>query len=73
MAVAAEAQSKVFRLRINLGSDYSGNPIFKSNSFKTKFSAADNDIYDIALALHSLRTGVLVGIYKEETYELIEE
>lgn len=56
MAVEVTPLSSRLSLRMHTGTDGEGNPVFRTRSYSgVKPSAADQDVYDVALAIAGLQ------------------
>jgi hypothetical protein len=54
------------RIRVQVGQDSQGNPIFRFRTINNiKPTASDQDVYDVANALANLQKHAVEGIYRE--------
>ena len=73
MAVALNAGNSTLKLHVQTGVDTSGRPKYADRSFSSvKATAADQDAYDVALALAELQSNPLDSIIRVNTGTLIE-
>ncbi|PHJ38124.1 hypothetical protein P378_11535 [Desulforamulus profundi] len=74
MAVVKQPYACSIKLRYQTGVNAQGNPIFVNRTYaKAKITAADQDLYDVAQAINSLQNASLVGIYRADDSELINQ
>lgn len=74
MAVTKVPGSSVLRLELQVGVNQSGNPVFRNKSLNNvKPGAADQALYDVAVALAGLQEYPLNGVSRIDGGQLIEE
>ncbi|ABO50767.1 protein of unknown function DUF1659 [Desulforamulus reducens MI-1] len=74
MAVVKQPYSCSIKLRYQKGVNASGDPIFVNTTYsKAKVTATDQDLYDVATAINSLQNNVLLGVYRADDSELINQ
>lgn len=74
MAVIKEAYTCSMKMRYQQGVNNNGDPVFVNRTFsKIKVTAADQDIYDVAVALNSLQNSPLTAVYRLDDAELINQ
>lgn len=74
MAVVKQPYACSLKLKYQTGVNASGDPLYVNRNFsKTKMSAADQDLYDVAMALNSLQSVNLAGIFRVDDSELINQ
>ncbi|OPX90706.1 MAG: hypothetical protein A4E53_00884 [Pelotomaculum sp. PtaB.Bin104] len=72
MAVTKVPTGAALKLKLNTGTDGSGNPVFRSKSLSNvKPTTADSDIYDVAVSLSGLQSYTLASISRVDSAELI--
>ncbi|MDD3654837.1 MAG: DUF1659 domain-containing protein [Desulfotomaculaceae bacterium] len=73
MAVTKVPTGAALKLKLNTGTDGSGNPVFRTKSLSNvKPAAADADIYDVAVSLSGLQSHTLASISRVDSAELME-
>ncbi|MDD3654127.1 MAG: DUF1659 domain-containing protein [Desulfotomaculaceae bacterium] len=73
MAVTKVPVGTALKLKVNTGTDGSGNPVFRTKSLSNvKSTAADQDIYDVAVSLSGLQDYTLSSISRVDNAELME-
>lgn len=73
MAVVANPYDSRLTLTFYTGDDTEGNPLESTKSFaRVKHTATDQDVYDVAQALASLQTFVLVSVERADRAALVE-
>lgn len=74
MAVVSNPVDSVLVAQYQTGLSPAGAPIIRQKSFAgIKSDAADQDIYDVASALYSLLQYPLVGVRRDNRFELINQ
>ena len=74
MAVVKEPYSSSIKLRYQKGVNASGDPIFVNTTYsKAKVTATDQDLFDVATAINSLQNNALLGVYRTDDSELINQ
>jgi hypothetical protein len=65
MAIEANTVKTRLQLRLKIGQDAQGNPVFKTRSYSNvKTTAGDEDVYEVGLALVSLQKHELEDLYR---------
>ncbi|MEW6540751.1 MAG: DUF1659 domain-containing protein [Bacillota bacterium] len=73
MAVNATPVAGVLIARFAVGLDAQGNPVFRNRRWSgVKPEAADQNVYDAALALAGLQVHPLNAVQRQVTSELVE-
>jgi cation transport ATPase len=73
MAVALNADTSTLKLHVQTGTDTNGKPKYADRSFSSvKAAAADQGVYDVAVALAGLQSHPLASIIRVNTGELVE-
>ncbi|MBC7346575.1 MAG: DUF1659 domain-containing protein [Clostridia bacterium] len=71
MAVNATPVDSALRLTVQTGTDAAGNPIYARYRFsRIKATAADQDVYDVALVLAGLQAYPLAGVERSIEFGL---
>lgn len=74
MAVVKQPYACSFKLRYQTGVNASGDPVYVNRSYtKTKITATDQDIYDVANAINSLQSNALIALYRVDDAELVNQ
>ncbi|MDO7788203.1 DUF1659 domain-containing protein [Desulforamulus aquiferis] len=74
MAVVKEPYACSIKLRYQTGVNAQGNPIFVNRTYNNaKIAATDQNLYDVATAINSLQSTSLVGIYRTDDSELLNQ
>ena len=73
MAVNAAPQGSRLSLTLQVGTDETGNPVYRTRSYSgVKPQASDQDVYDVALMLADLQQHPLVEVLRVNNVELSE-
>ncbi|OPX90223.1 MAG: hypothetical protein A4E53_01109 [Pelotomaculum sp. PtaB.Bin104] len=73
MAVTNVPVGTALKLKLNTGTDGSGNPVFRTKSLSNvKPTAAHQDIFDVAVSLSGLQEYTLSSISRVDSGELIQ-
>ena len=73
MAVTKVPSGTVLRLELRTGTDESGNPVLRRKSLNNvKANAADQDIFDVALAISGLGASPLTGVSRIDSAALLQ-
>ncbi|MCO5385762.1 MAG: DUF1659 domain-containing protein [Desulfosporosinus sp.] len=73
MAVVASSRDTVIVVTIQTGLTPQGAPILRQRSFNNvKANATDQDVYDIAAALYELQDHSLIGVRRDNRFDLTE-
>ncbi|GAV22840.1 DUF1659 domain-containing protein [Carboxydothermus pertinax] len=68
MAVLANKVGTVLRLKLVVGDDGSGNPVYAFRSYSNiKPTASNDDLYAVAVALAGLSSYPLNGVFRNDT------
>jgi len=68
MAVLANKVETVLRLKVQVGDDGNGNPVYAFRSYNNlKPTAVDDDIYAVAVALAGLTSYPLNAVFRNDT------
>lgn len=71
MALYATPVDSALRLVVQTGTDAAGNPTYDRLSFnRVKATAADQDVYDVAVALAGLQAYPLAGVERSVEFKL---
>ncbi|WP_003539779.1 DUF1659 domain-containing protein [Desulfotomaculum nigrificans] len=74
MAVVKEPYACSIKLRYQNGVNASGNPIYVNTTYsKAKVTATDQALYDVATAINTLQSIALLGIYRSDDSELMNQ
>jgi len=66
MALTVVPLGDQIRIRVQVGVDAQGNPIYRFRTISNvKHTASDQDFYDVANALANLQKHAVEGIYRE--------
>jgi len=72
MPVVSTITNSTLKLVVAVGTDAVGNPILRSRNYqRVKPAAADQGMFDAALALGSLGTAALQGVERIDTRVLV--
>jgi len=73
MAVTSTSKDAIMVVTYQTGLDAGGAPILRQRSFPdVKADALDQDVYDIAQALYGLQQYPLVGVRRDNRFDLAE-
>jgi len=73
MAVNKVPVGSSLRIQFQIGVDHEGNPVFRSRSLSgVKSDAADQDIYDVAMALGGLQDYTVNAVTRVDNGRLEE-
>lgn len=71
MAVTSTAKDSVLAVTYQTGLTAAGSPVLRQRSFpNVKADALDQDVYDVAQALYGLQQYPLVGVRRDNRFEL---
>ena len=74
MAVTKQPSACSIKLRYQNGVNASGDPVFLNRTYsKVRLAATDQDIFDVAAALNSLQSSTMVGVFRVDDAELINQ
>ena len=73
MAVIASAKDTVLVVNFQTGLTPAGSPILRQRSFPNiRSNAADQDVYDVAMALYGLQNYPLISVRRDNRVDLAE-
>lgn len=73
MAVIASNKGTVMVVTFQIGLTAQGSPKLSQRSFtNVKSSALDQDVYDVAVALYGLQDYPLIGVRRDNRFDLTE-
>lgn len=73
MAVNSNAKDTILVVTFQAGLTPLGAPILRQRSFaNVKSSATDQDLYDVAAALYGLQDYPLIGVRRDNRFDLTE-
>lgn len=73
MAVTKIPQKSTIAIKLQKGITTSGNPAYVTRNYPAKASAADQDLFDVALALADLQLYPIVDVERVDSAYLINE
>ncbi|GAB6159317.1 hypothetical protein JCM39194_25170 [Desulfotomaculum varum] len=74
MAVVKQPFSCSLKLRYQKGVNANGDPVYVNRTYqRVKLTATDQAIYEVAQAISSLQEQTLLGVYRVDDGELINQ
>ncbi|CCO07601.1 DUF1659 domain-containing protein [Desulforamulus hydrothermalis] len=74
MAVVKQPFSCSLKLRYQKGVNANGDPVYVNRTYqRVKLTAGDQAIYEVAQAISSLQAQTLLGVYRVDDGELINQ
>lgn len=73
MAVIKMPQKSTIAIKLQKGVTTSGSPAYVTRNYPAKASAADQDLFDVALALMNLQSYTVVDIERVDSAYLVNQ
>ncbi len=73
MAVNKVPAGTILRLKLQVGVDEQGNPVYRNRNMRyVKFEAVEQDLFDVAQSLAGLQEYTLAAVQREDNANLVQ-